>query len=168
MIGNPKALSDDVLRNRLAINDVVINSRTLADLGQYSQLQQLFTEEVTVDYTSLYEGKVQKFPIHQLIKQWQSTLPGFDATQHQIIVHQITIDGDEAKALSHVRATHRLRNEMWVVGGYYVDKLVRTDEGWKVQAIQYNSLYESGDRALIDQAATKVANAQTINSINLG
>ena len=57
---------------------------------------------------------------------------------------------------------------MWVVGGYYVDKLVRTDEGWKVQAIQYNSLYESGDRALIDQAATKVANAQTINSINLG
>lgn len=157
-IGNPNAFSDDILRNRIAITDVVNNSRTLADLGEYSQLQHLFTEEVTVDYTSLYEGEVQKFPIQQLVNQWQSTLPGFDATQHQITIHQITIDSDEAKAISHVRATHRLGNEIWVVGGYYVDELVRTDKGWKVKSIQYNSLYEEGNRALIKQATANVVN----------
>ena len=157
-IGNPNALSDAQLRDRLAITDVVNSVGTLADLGEYSQLEQLFTEEVTVDYTSLFPGEVQNIPSQQLMTQWQSVLPGFDATQHMISNHQITIDGDEATAVAYVRATHKLGDEMWVVGGYYVDELVRTDEGWKLKAIQYNALYEEGDRSLVEQAAAMVAN----------
>ena len=152
-IGEPIALSDEQLRDRIAITDVVNSMGTLADLGQYDRLQQLFTDEVTVDYTSLFPGEVQNISSEQLMAQWQSTLPGFDATQHMISNHQITVDGDEATAVAYVRATHKLGNAMWVVlkdtashiGGYYVDELVRTDEGWKLQAIQYNALYEEGD-----------------------
>ena len=81
-IGNPNALNDSQLRDRMAITEVVNSVGTLADLGQYSQLQQLFTEEVTVDYTSLFPGEVQNIPSQQLMTQWQSVLPGFDATQH--------------------------------------------------------------------------------------
>ena len=157
-IGNPNALTDSQLKDRLAITDVVNSMGTLADLGDYDQLQQLFTDEVTVDYTSLFPGEVQNISSEQLMTQWQSTLPGFDATQHLITNHQITIDGDEANAVAYVRATHKLGDEMWVVGGYYVDELVRTDEGWKLKAIQYNALYESGNRSLIEQAAANVAN----------
>ena len=73
---------------------------TLADLGEYSQLEQLFTKEVTVDYTSLFPGEVQNIPREQLMTQWQSVLPGFDATQHMITNHQITVDGNEAKAIA--------------------------------------------------------------------
>ena len=47
---------------------------------------------------------------------------------------------------------------MWVVGGYYVDELVRTEDGWKLKAVQYNALYEGGNRALVEQAAARVAN----------
>ena len=158
IIGTPAALSDEQLRDRLTITDVVNSMGTLADLGQYEQLQQLFTDEVTVDYTSLFPGEVQNISSEQLMTQWQSTLPGFDATQHLITNHQISIDGDEAQAIAYVRATHKLGDEMWVVGGYYVNELVRTDEGWKLEAIQYNALYEEGDRSLIEQAAAKVAN----------
>ena len=157
-IGNSDALSDKQLRDRIAITDVVNSVGTLADLGEYSQLEQLFTEEVTVDYTSLFPGEVQNIPSQQLMTQWQSVLPGFDATQHMISNHQITIDDDEATAVAYVRATHKLGDEMWVVGGYYVDELVRTDEGWKLKAIQYNALYEEGDRSLVEQAAARVAN----------
>ena len=165
-IGNPNALSDAQLRDRSAITDVVNSMGTLADLGQYDRLQQLFTDEVTVDYTSLFPGEVQNISSEQLMTQWQSTLPGFDATQHMITNHQITVNGDEATAVAYVRATHKLGNEMWValkdtashMGGYYVDELVRTDEGWKLKAIQYNALYESGNRSLIEKAAAKVAN----------
>ena len=152
-IGNPDTLNDDFLGDRLAITDVINSMGTLADLGQYDRLQQLFTDEVTVDYTSLFPGEVQNISSEQLMSQWQSVLPGFDATQHMITNHQITIDSDEAKAIAYVRATHKLGDEMWVVGGYYVDELVRTDEGWKLKAIQYNALYEKGDRSLIKQAA---------------
>ena len=158
IIGNPDTISDSQLKDRLAIIDVVNNMGTLADLGQYDRLEQLFTDEVTLDYTSLFPGEVQNISSDRLMTQWQSTLPGFDATQHQITNHQITIDGDEATAVAYVRATHKLGNEMWVVGGYYVDELVRTDEGWKLKAIQYNALYEEGDRSLIEQAAANVAN----------
>ena len=157
MIGNPKALNDNQLSDRMAIIDVVNSMGTLADLGQYSQLQQLFTEEVIVDYTSLFPGEVQNIPSQQLMTQWQSVLPGFDATQHMITNHQITVDGDEAKAIAYVRATHKLGDGMWVVGGYYVDELAKIDGVWKLEAIQYNALYESGDRRLIEQAAAKVA-----------
>ena len=152
-IGDPIALSDEQLRDRLAITNVVNSVGTLADLGQYDRLQQLFTDEVTIDYTSLFPGEVQNISSEQLMTQWQSTLPGFDATQHMITNHQITVDGDEATAVAYVRATHKLGDAMWVVlkdtashiGGYYVDELFRTDEGWKLQAIQYNALYEEGD-----------------------
>ena len=162
-IGNP-ALSDEQLRDRIAITDVVNSMGTLADLGQYDQLQQLFTDEVTVDYTSLFPGEVQNISSEQLMTQWQSTLPGFDATQHMITNHQITVDGDEATAVAYVRATHKLGDAMWVVGGYYVDELVRTDEGWKLKAIQYNALYEEGDRSLVEQAAARVAERNNTGS----
>ena len=144
-IGNPNVLDNNLIKDRLAITDVVNSMGTFADLGQYDLLQQLFTDEVTVDYTSLFPGEVQNISSEQLMTQWQSTLPGFDATQHMISNHQITVDGDEATAVAYVRATHKLGDAMWVAGGYYVDELVRTDEGWKLQAIQYNALYEEGD-----------------------
>ena len=163
-IGNPAALSDEQLRDRIAITDVVNSMGTLADLGQYDRLQQLFTDEVTVDYTSLFPGEVQNISSEQLMTQWQSTLPGFDATQHMITNHQIEVNGDEATAVAYVRAAHKLGDAMWVVGGYYVDELVRTDEGWKLQAIQYNALYEEGDRSLVEQAAAKVANQNNQNN----
>ena len=132
-IGNSNTISDSQLRDRLAITDVVNSMGVLADLGQYDRLRQLFTERVTVDYTSLFPGEVQNISSEQLMTQWQSTLPGFDATQHMITNHQIVIDGDKATAIAYVRATHKLGDEMWVVlkdtashiGGYYVDELVR-------------------------------------------
>ena len=156
-IGNPSALDNDLVKDRIAITDVVNSMGTLADLGQYDRLQQLFTDEVTVDYTSLFPGEVQNISSEQLMTQWQSTLPGFDATQHLITNHQIEVSGDEATAIAYVRATHKLGDAMWVVGGYYVDELVRTDEGWKLQAIQYNALYEEGNRSLVEQAAANVS-----------
>lgn len=162
-IGNPNALSDEQLRDRIAITDVVNSVGTLADLKQWLQLQQLFADEVTVDYTSLFGGKAQTIPSEQLMSQWQSVLPGFDATQHLITNHQITINGDTATVIAYVRATHRLGDGMWVVGGYYVDELVRTHNGWKLTAIQYNALYEEGDRSLIEQAAAKAAQTNTNN-----
>lgn len=157
-IGNPKILDDHLLRDRASITNVVNAVGTFADLEKWSQLQQLFTAEVTVDYTSLFEGEVQNISSEQLITQWKSVLPGFDATQHIITNHQVTVDGDEAKAIAYVRATHKLGDEMWVVGGYYVDELVKIDGVWKLKAIQYNALYEEGDRYLVQQAAARVAN----------
>ena len=114
-IGNPNTLNEDLLRNRIAITEVIDSMGTLADLGQYDRLQQLFTDEVTVDYTSLFPGEVQNISSQQLMAQWQSVLPGFDATQHMITNHQITIDGDNATAVAYVRATHKLGDEMWIV-----------------------------------------------------
>lgn len=155
-ISNPKSLNDSQLKDRLAIIEVIDAIATFADFRKWSQLKQLFMAEVTVDYTSLFPGEVQNISSQQLITQWQSILPGFDTTQHMITNHQIIMDGDKTTAIAYVRATHKLGNDIWVVGGYYIDKLVRTDEGWKIKAIQYNAMYE-GNRVLIEQAATRVA-----------
>ena len=38
-----------------------------------------------------------------------------------------------------------------------ITELVRTDKGWKRRSIQYNALYEEGDRSWLEQAAANVA-----------
>ena len=156
-IGNFDNFNGSQLKDRAAIIEVVNAIATLADLKQWSRLKQLLAEEVTVDYTSLFAGEIQNITSNQLISQWQSVLPGFDATQHTITNHHIIIDANKATAIAYVRATHKLNNELWIVSGYYIDELIKTDTGWKIKAIQYNAMYEEGDRSLLEKAVARVA-----------
>lgn len=162
-IGNSDNFNGSRLKERAAITEVVNAIATLADLRQWSKLRQLLTEEVTVDYTSLFAGEIQNIASNQLISQWQSVLPGFDATQHTITNHHIIINANKATAIAYVRATHKLDNELWIVGGYYIDELIKTDTAWKIKAIKYNAMYEEGDRSLLEKAAAKVAAQNTDN-----
>ena len=56
----------------------------------------------------------------------------FSATSHHLSNVSIRLDGDRATAMSYVYAFHRMANtndpmHYW---GRWVDRLVRTDEGW--------------------------------------
>ena len=75
---NPSDSSNISTPDEVAIHTVVESVANLADRGNFESLQQLYAEEVEVDYTSAFGGEVQLKSLQGLMNQWASTLPGFD------------------------------------------------------------------------------------------
>ncbi|WP_352906969.1 nuclear transport factor 2 family protein [Mesorhizobium sp. M0816] len=146
--------------DRIAIAEAIAGIGLYADLREWDRVRSYFAARVTTDYTSLFGGEVTTSGRDALIAQWQGLLPGFDATQH--LITNITVEGADngAVARSHVRAAHWIGSRFWTVGGSYLHRLVRTPEGWRVNAIAIHRLYEEGDRAVLAAAADRVKAAE--------
>ncbi len=81
-------------------------------------------------------------------------------TQHFLTNHRITINGDTARCLAHMRAEHWLRNEdgtesRYTMFGYYDDKFVRTADGWKMCEMQLNVTQTEGDIRVMNEASRR-------------
>jgi hypothetical protein len=96
------------------------------------------------------------------VTRWQQLLPGFDATQHLTGPAVVTDDGDgEVSCTTTVRGYHYLRADgdarTWTVAGRYRIGLVADGESWRISALTLDVSYEEGDRALVEQASSRVA-----------
>lgn len=67
-------------------------------------------------------------------------------TQHYMNVYSVEIDGDTAFARTYLRATHVIEGlEPYIVGGYYENNYVRTDEGWRIKRVSLYYTYTEGE-----------------------
>jgi hypothetical protein len=140
------------------ISQAVTGIGLYSDLRQWAQVAELLADEVTLDYSSLFGGKAAVSSRSATIDQMRATLQGFDATQHLISNVQVSAaDEDQARTVSHVRATHCIGERFWVVGGVYNHHLARTPDGWHVTYQRFQRLYEEGDRGALREAATRAA-----------
>lgn len=128
----------------------------LADANNYDDLEDIFADQLRLDYTSLFDGEVQTLAASELMKSWQAALPGFDATQHLIGRPLVSGSDDTALAVSYVQATHSIDGAAWVVGGRYRIQFRRIEGDWRIVLLTYDALTESGDRALAEKAAARV------------
>jgi SnoaL-like domain len=109
-------LTDATIADRLAIQDDV------------------FLPDAQIDYTAV-GGIRGAFPE---IKAWLETALGsYDVSQHMITNHDIQIAGDTATSRVYVFNPMGKRREdgqlaLFFMGGYYVDRLVRTPRGWRI------------------------------------
>lgn len=80
----------------------------------------------------------------------------FGATQHVTTNFEVTVNGDSAAMRSLYIATHVWREQvsdpLFVMGGHYEDKLVRTDDGWRIHDRLLVNAWFTGDRAAIAAA----------------
>ena len=53
------------------------------------------------------------------------------------------VDGDSALLEAHVRAYHRLGEDVWLVAGHYVAEVARPD-GWRITALTLRTYYQDG------------------------
>ena len=129
-------MSDDLreLRDRLAINDLLVRYAWAIDTKDWDTLDIVFTPDAKIDYTRTggIAGSLAE------IKPWLAeSLAAFPATQHLLSNSQVTIDGDTATARTAVynpmgAATREGPLHFFFMGGIYADQMVRTADGWRI------------------------------------
>jgi hypothetical protein len=127
-------MSVQEISDRMEINNLFIDYCTAVDSGSIDDFDQLFTADAHIDYTAMGGAKGNLEEIKAYLKQ---VLPLFPATQHLIANSRVHVDGDTATARTMCHNPMRWDNpqgeeHIMFYGLWYVDKLVRTEQGWRI------------------------------------
>ena len=83
------------------------------------------------------------------------------ATQHIITNHTHDIRGNTAHCTAYLHAQHVVKNDLGdaqnVLAGYYTYDMVKTDEGWKIKKYSLTVTWASGNHAVFQMAAQRLA-----------
>ena len=124
------------LLDRLEIDDLLTRYATGVDRQDWDLWQSCFTPDAVIDYTAFggIRGGVME------VRAWlEKTLRMFAMSQHMILNREIEFDGDTAASRAGFFNPMALRQGdggdrlLFFEGGYYLDQLVRTAEGWKIR-----------------------------------
>jgi 3-phenylpropionate/cinnamic acid dioxygenase small subunit len=127
-------LSLQEISDRIEINDLLIRYTKAIDEKDWELLDSVYTADADIDYTTS-GGIAGKYPE---IREWLAkALAMFPMTVHFIGNSEIELDGDRAKGKTFVLNPMGFPKEggeidMFTVGAYYIDDLVRTADGWRI------------------------------------
>ncbi|MFQ5514427.1 MAG: nuclear transport factor 2 family protein [Myxococcota bacterium] len=127
-------LSLQEISDRIRIQDLLVRYTAAIDRKDWKLLDTVFTPDATVDYTT--SGGIRgSYPE---VRAWlQKALAAFPMTQHLIGNSELELHGDEARCRTMVFNPMGGQKpegglQIFYVGAYYVDRLVRTAEGWRI------------------------------------
>lgn len=129
------AMTLQEISDRLEINDLLTRYTVAIDTKDWGLLDTCFTPDAHVDYTT--SGGV-KGPYSEVRAWLEKALAAFPVTMHLISNSTVQLAGDAASSRTYVYNPMGLPAEgggyrFFTVGAYYVDKLVRTDAGWRIR-----------------------------------
>jgi hypothetical protein len=124
-----------LLIDRLEIDDLLTRYTVALDTRQWDVLATVFTPDATIDYTSS-QGIKGRFP--EIAAWLEKALTAFTVSQHLLGNRQIALDGDHGTGRTYFFNPNTLTDAagaetMLFVGGFYVDKFVRTAGGWRIE-----------------------------------
>ena len=144
--------------DQLEITRTLTDIAAGADRHDWVRVRAGFADEVTTDYTSLWGGEPVTQPADALVATWSGFLPGFDVTHHMVTNHSVTPTGEgTAEAEADFTATHRIEDDLWVLGGRYAYTLKKSADRWVVTSMTMTALWETGDRVLVVRAGERAA-----------
>jgi ketosteroid isomerase-like protein len=117
--------------DRSAIIDLTIAYCWALDSKDWEALRSIFLPDATALLGDERDG------IESIIARVSGALGALDSSQHMISNHQVGVDGDTATCRCYLQAQHVRRSAEgspnYIVAGRYLDRLVRTAEGWRIQ-----------------------------------
>ena len=128
------AMNMQEISDRMEINNLLIDYCSAIDGRRFDELDNVFTADAFVDYTC-FGGPKGSYPeIKEFLMKAMVMFPSF---QHMIGNSRVRIDGDKATArtICHNPMTIKLPeggSQVAFYGLWYVDKLVRTESGWRL------------------------------------
>ena len=119
------------LLDRDAIRHIQIRYAWSLDNHNWEALKEIFLPDAVADYRGeRFEG------IEAIVAKCASSLEPADASQHLNGCHWAQIDGDKAIAGCYFIATKYIADvpggDTFIVGGKYIDQMVRTPDGWRI------------------------------------
>ncbi len=135
--------------DRLAILELIGRLALLLDARDWNALEQVFTDTVYSDRTSLYGGEPMTLGAAEFVGGWREVLGNLDAVHHLISCHVISLDGDQATCAANMQGTHVYANAsggpMWTVGGRHDYQLKRTPDGWRISGLTFTIQWATGN-----------------------
>jgi ketosteroid isomerase-like protein len=130
------AYTAEEVADRLAIQDLIGRYAVIVDSGDFEALDDLFTPDTVIDF-STFNGPVGG--LAEIKTFLGASLPFFTRTQHMMGLPLIDIDGDTAHARTScnnpmISTKPDGTVSVWLIGLWYDDDLVRTEDGWRFSA----------------------------------
>ena len=146
------------LLDRRAIDDVLYRYAQALDSRDWDLLRSCFTDDAVADYLDL--GGVNE-GLETIVALCRGALDGLDASQHLIGSPLAQVDGDTATATCYLQAQHVFNGapggDQYLVGGTYVDRLVRTPEGWRIKHRTLHATWTNGNPDVFTAGAERLA-----------
>jgi SnoaL-like domain len=130
------------------------------DAKDWPLARSMFTDTISVDFTSLTGGEPATIPADGLIAGWSGNLTAEKTSFHLRGNHRITMTGpDSAIMLSHGYAWNRMDRgalpenggeALWEVWGTYEHVFVREGSTWKVSGMTFTATSERGSTFVRD------------------
>lgn len=148
------------LCSRAEIIDVQHRYALGIDRRDWTLYRSVFADRVRFDFTSWHGGEPEELSADAWVERVAARQSGFDATQHQMSNHVVTLAASSAECITYIVARHCLRagekDLIQVIGGYYTNRLIRFEDQWKINACTLTVKWTEGDRSLFDIAAERL------------
>lgn len=125
--------SDDDVRDRVEIQHLISRYADIIDGQRFDELDDIFTADAVIDYSTF---GVPVGGVAEIKDFLASSFPFFTRTQHMMGLPHIELSGDTAAARTScsnpmVSTKRDGSQEVWLIGLWYDDELVRTASGWR-------------------------------------
>ena len=154
-VGNNPTSADEA-----AISNLITTMFSATDARQWDQVENVFADEVIVDYSDLGSERATKSP-DDIVDGWQAVLPGFERTIHQPHNYAIWIAGDRATATYDALALHYLEGQEWTVFAGYDSEFIKQNGEWKINKVVLSLYDQKGNKQLAQQAMKKAKDGAT-------
>ena len=124
----------DSVRDELDIQRVLYDYAWGCDNREWELLRSVFTDDARLDYSTTGGPAGSR---DEVVAWLEQSLSGLDWIHHVVSNFRIDLDGDRAdvRAMFHCSAGIPDLSDILVTGGYYVEELVRTADGWKIRSL---------------------------------
>ena len=139
-------LTPQQMSDHIEITQLLYRYAPAIDNRDFGSLASLFTSDATIHYAVAGGTRLL---VPAAVEWLRQALQMFRVTQHALSNPQIELDGDTARALTYVIATHVQvgldGTEVYaVMHGAYSDRLVRTDAGWRISERRLDDIHTQG------------------------
>ena len=143
------------ISDRIEIDDLLTRYATAVDNKDWDLYTTCFTPDAFIDYTSAggIKGTLPE------VRDWLAqVLPAFPMTQHVVTNRAVALAGDTATCRSCFYNPMGLPEGssglvLFIDGGYYNVKLVRTPNGWRIAERIEESVYSTRKHRLMGGGA---------------
>lgn len=133
------------LADRAAIGDILDDYAYGIDTRDFTLVASLFTPDAHLDYTSSGGPAGDRDDVLEWVR---SSLPAVSLTQHLLTNRRIRVGGDTARVRTELLNPLLFDGEggtqLLLLGGRYDDRLIRTDEGWRILHRVHTTTWTAG------------------------